>query len=371
MLLLINDILDVAKLEAGKLQLNKQPNDLNTIVTSAAARLKILARDKGVTLSLEVGHDLPVCECDGGKLDQVVTNLVGNALKFTPNGGTITIRTYVKHFEEGDPVMAGWVTSTNGEFVALDVEDSGVGIPAEEVPLIFDRYRRGQKRSSIETKGYRTRPHYRQASRGSSRGQDLRGVHHRQRNEIYSYNPDGKSIMDVRSLLVLSMVPGIGAARLRALVNHFGDPESALEASERELAAAEGIDRGLAKRIRTKRDFDKEVQTQLSRLNKSEAKIVTFWDKDFPENLKKIYDPPVMLFVRGEFSPSDKYSVAVVGTRNPTTYGKHVAEKFPLSFPKKVSRSFQDLRAASIRLRMPQQSVPVEGRLRCWAAAWT
>ncbi len=153
MLLLINDILDVAKLEAGKLQLNKQPNDLNTIVTSAAARLKILARDKGVTLSLEVGHDLPVCECDGGKLDQVVTNLVGNALKFTPNGGTITIRTYVKHFEEGDPVMAGWVTSTNGEFVALDVEDSGVGIPAEEVPLIFDRYRQAKSAQVSKQKG--------------------------------------------------------------------------------------------------------------------------------------------------------------------------------------------------------------------------
>lgn len=135
-------------------------------------------------------------------------------------------------------------------------------------------------------------------------------------------------MMDVRSLLILSMIPGIGAARLRTLVNHFGDPELVLEASERELTNADGIDRNLAKKIRTERSFEKEVQVQLSRLNKAEARLITFWDKEFPENLKRIYDPPVMLFMRGELSTSDKYSVAIVGTRNPTTYGKHIAERF-------------------------------------------
>ena len=134
--------------------------------------------------------------------------------------------------------------------------------------------------------------------------------------------------MDVRSLLGLSMVSGVGAARLRLLVNHFGDPETVMNATERELAGVDGIDKSLARKILSERDFEEDIQLQLSRLNKSEARIVTFWDKEFPENLKKIYDPPVMLFVRGELSSSDKYSVAVVGTRNPTTYGKHVAEKF-------------------------------------------
>jgi DNA processing protein len=134
--------------------------------------------------------------------------------------------------------------------------------------------------------------------------------------------------MDVRSLLGLSMVSGVGAARLRLLVNHFGDPETVMNATERELIGVDGIDKSLARKIISERDFEEDIQLQLSRLNKSEARIVTFWDKDFPENLKKIYDPPVMLFIRGELSSSDKYSVAVVGTRNPTTYGKHVAEKF-------------------------------------------
>jgi len=134
--------------------------------------------------------------------------------------------------------------------------------------------------------------------------------------------------MDVRSLLGLSMVAGVGAARLRSLVNHFGDPGSVLNATERELTEVDGIDRPLARRILSERNFEEEIQLQLSRVNRVEARIVTFWDKEFPENLKKIYDPPVMLFVRGQLSISDKYSIAVVGTRNPTTYGKHVAEKF-------------------------------------------
>ncbi len=124
------------------------------------------------------------------------------------------------------------------------------------------------------------------------------------------------------------MVKGVGAARLRSLVNHFGDPQSVLNATERGLTEVEGIDRALARRILSDRNFEEDIQLQLSRLNKSEASIVTFWDKEYPENLKKIYDPPVMLFVRGQLLNSDKYSIAVVGTRNPTTYGKHVAEKF-------------------------------------------
>jgi DNA processing protein len=136
------------------------------------------------------------------------------------------------------------------------------------------------------------------------------------------------SSIDVRALLELSMVEGIGAARLRALVNHFGDPGSVLSASEKELASVEGLDRGLAKGILSRTNFDEEINLQLSRLDKSEARLVTFWDKEFPENLRKIYDPPVMLFVRGTLSSSDKYSVAIVGTRNPTPYGRHVAEKF-------------------------------------------
>lgn len=146
MLGLINDILDVAKFEAGKLQLNKQPNDFNTVVACVITRLKLLAQDKGVALVLEKGEDIPVCECDGDKIDQVATNLVSNAIKFTPSEGTVTVKTYVRHFKDEVPML-------KGDYAALDVEDTGIGMSAEEIPLIFDRYRQVQRVKSSHQKG--------------------------------------------------------------------------------------------------------------------------------------------------------------------------------------------------------------------------
>lgn len=146
MLVLINDILDVAKLEAGKLQLNKQPNDLNAIVTSAVGRLKVIARDKGVAVNVDMDNDLPICDCDGDKMDQVVTNLVSNAIKFTPKDGEIAIRTYSRTFNQEVPGL-------EGNYIALDVFDTGVGISEDERPLIFDRYRQAKSAKGTSQKG--------------------------------------------------------------------------------------------------------------------------------------------------------------------------------------------------------------------------
>lgn len=146
MLSLINDILDVAKLEAGKIQLNKQPNVFNAVVASAVARLKVLAREKGVVLTIEEDRNLPACEFDSGKIDQVVTNLVSNAIKFTPKGGSVTVRTCTKRFDDD-------ALGLKGDYVVLDVEDTGAGIPPEEVPLIFDRYRQANNASTYKSMG--------------------------------------------------------------------------------------------------------------------------------------------------------------------------------------------------------------------------
>ncbi|MGB9591913.1 MAG: DNA-processing protein DprA, partial [Candidatus Kryptoniota bacterium] len=109
--------------------------------------------------------------------------------------------------------------------------------------------------------------------------------------------------------------------------NYFGDADSVLGATEKQLLAVEGINQAIARNIVQRKESENEIRNQLSRMNKANARIVTFWDKDYPENLKKIYDPPVFLFVRGSLATEDKYSIAVVGTRNPSVYGKHVAEK--------------------------------------------
>lgn len=146
MLGLINDILDVAKLEAGKIQLNKQPNDINTIVAGAVGRLKLLAREKGINVTVAQEGDIPICECDSGKIDQVVTNLLSNAIKFTPKDGEVAIRTYKKTFDDEIPGLSG-------DYVAMDVVDNGMGISADELPLIFDRYRQAQSAKGARHKG--------------------------------------------------------------------------------------------------------------------------------------------------------------------------------------------------------------------------
>jgi DNA processing protein len=140
--------------------------------------------------------------------------------------------------------------------------------------------------------------------------------------------------VDPRTLLILSKIPGVGIIRLRSLVNHFGDPARVLEATPRELAAVEGIEEKTAVGIaRFCRSVDmgaihRALDDQMRRLQRIGGRIVSLWDKDYPANLKKIYDPPIVLFLRGSFDPRDTYAVAVVGTRDPSSYGVHCAERF-------------------------------------------
>jgi DNA processing protein len=140
--------------------------------------------------------------------------------------------------------------------------------------------------------------------------------------------------IDVRALLTLSTIPGIGPNRLRALVSHFEDPAAVAQAGARQLVAVEGIEKKLALSIvNFFRDSgpaqaQRFVDEQLSRLNKVDARLVTYWEKEYPTFLKKIYDPPPFLFVRGNFTESDNYSVAIVGTRSPSPYGTQMTERF-------------------------------------------
>jgi DNA processing protein len=139
---------------------------------------------------------------------------------------------------------------------------------------------------------------------------------------------------DVRDLLLLSTIPGIGPTRLRALINHFEDPSAVATATAKQLVAIEGVERKTAQTII---DFfrgtrvpqaKRYVDDQLKRLNKVNGRVVTLWDKEFPSNLKRIYDPPPLLFVRGRFVESDNHSIAIVGTRTPSSYGTQMAERF-------------------------------------------
>ncbi len=138
----------------------------------------------------------------------------------------------------------------------------------------------------------------------------------------------------VYDLLVLTQIPGVGVNRLRALITQFGDPTAVASATAKEISQTEGFSKKLASEVTAffngvKLDEAKlYAEKQLSKANKSESTILTYWDKQFPDLLKRIDDPPVLLYMKGNLEELDAYSLAIVGTRNPSTYGTMMAEKF-------------------------------------------
>ena len=135
-------------------------------------------------------------------------------------------------------------------------------------------------------------------------------------------------MQNVRDLLRLSSVHRIGPTKIRALLSHFENAAEVLEAPPRELIKVPGIDKKLASNIAHCEEAEEFADEQLKRLNRIGARIITIWDKEYPELLKKIYDPPALIYVFGKFSPKDRHAIAIVGTRLPTLYGQQVAECF-------------------------------------------
>jgi len=126
--MLINDVLDFQKFEAGKMRLSMQENDINEIVGEVHKTMVSSAKKKGVDFSLKLEDNLPKARFDSDKIIQVLTNLVGNAIKFTPKQGQVSVS--VQH---------------KGEELVIRVNDTGMGIPKESIPKIFDRFYRVQR----------------------------------------------------------------------------------------------------------------------------------------------------------------------------------------------------------------------------------
>ncbi len=141
-------------------------------------------------------------------------------------------------------------------------------------------------------------------------------------------------MVPVYDLLVLTQIPGVGVNRLRALINQFGEPSVIATATAKEISQTEGFSKKLASEViaffkGAKYDEAKQyAEKQLSKVNKSESTIITYWDKRYPDLLKRIDDPPVLFYMKGNLEELDSYGLAIVGTRNPSTYGTLMAEKF-------------------------------------------
>ncbi|HGE71127.1 TPA: DNA-protecting protein DprA [Candidatus Poribacteria bacterium] len=131
----------------------------------------------------------------------------------------------------------------------------------------------------------------------------------------------------IKDWIILNMIPGVGSSTFRRLIKFFGSPSLVLSASLKELAMVRGVTPALCQSIVDNRDNIK-IDEELRLIEKYGCKIITIEDQAYPQNLKAIYDPPPLLYVKGELTNSDSNSIAIVGTRNATTYGKTVAENF-------------------------------------------
>lgn len=132
---------------------------------------------------------------------------------------------------------------------------------------------------------------------------------------------------ELRALVALSLVPGVGPGRIRALLAHFGAASAVMAASKRALAQVDRVGPQTAAAI-AGFDGDAEVDRQFERAERVGAELVPLWDGRYPDLLRRIYDPPAVLWIRGDLLPQDDRAIAIVGTRRATEYGKRVAHHF-------------------------------------------
>jgi signal transduction histidine kinase len=133
---LINDILDLAKIEAGKMQVRVAEFSLHDLGEGLLNMFRPLAEKKNIDLRSQIDPAVPLLKQDAGKLQQILSNLLSNAIKFTPEGGTVTLKAV-----------------TEPRHVVITLTDTGVGIAAEDQELVFEKFRQASNPLTREHAG--------------------------------------------------------------------------------------------------------------------------------------------------------------------------------------------------------------------------
>ncbi len=126
--------------------------------------------------------------------------------------------------------------------------------------------------------------------------------------------------------LALSLTPGVGSIFIKRLLDRFQTPEAVFRAPMKELLQIEGLGEKVAREIQ-RGPLEKMVEKELVLLKEAGGKMITLRDEDYPMRLKDIYDPPALLYVRGELRREDELAIAIVGSRKTSPYGRWITEK--------------------------------------------
>jgi DNA processing protein len=132
-------------------------------------------------------------------------------------------------------------------------------------------------------------------------------------------------MIDKRYWIGFNLIKGIGAVRMQALIQHFGDLEVAWRAAPIDLARA-GLSLKLIERIVQARQHV-DLEKVWAKIESQGIKILTWEDEMYPQRLKEIDQPPPVLYIRGSYLPDDLFAVAIVGTRRVTAYGRQITEE--------------------------------------------
>ncbi|MBD3272039.1 MAG: response regulator, partial [Elusimicrobia bacterium] len=133
---LIEDILDMARLESGKVDMHREKINLTSLVTKVVSNLQAISKEKNITITTQIPENLPSIDAHPGRIEQVITNLLTNALKFTPENGEIFVS-----------------VTRKGGYVQVAVRDTGIGISSENLLSIFDRFRQVENKQDPRAKG--------------------------------------------------------------------------------------------------------------------------------------------------------------------------------------------------------------------------
>ncbi|MDE0838605.1 MAG: ATP-binding protein [Kiritimatiellae bacterium] len=173
---IINDLLDISKIEAGKMVMDKVQLDLDEVARELIVPMVTVAEQKGLTLKVDCARDLPRVHADKDRVVQVLTNLIGNAMKFTEEGG-VTVR-----------------VAEVDDMVVCRVEDTGMGLTPEEVDSVFDKFVQVGRTHGAGIKG---------TGLGLAISRQIVGLHH---GEVWVESEKGKGSAFIFSLPVYNEV---------------------------------------------------------------------------------------------------------------------------------------------------------------------
>ena len=132
---MINDLFEMSKLQVGQFELNKEPADINNIIKRVVTSLKPAAQKKRLDIRTELEEEVPLLSVDDQRMEQVFYNLIENGIKYSVKGG-VSIRSYLRK-----------------QLVVVEISDTGIGIPVQDIPLVWDRFYRVDQSRTRKTGG--------------------------------------------------------------------------------------------------------------------------------------------------------------------------------------------------------------------------